>query len=39
MDKFEWCLGKGKSGEKHKGVREISPDHNESDEHIHKALH
>ncbi|VVB60272.1 HEPN domain protein [uncultured archaeon] len=39
MEKFEWCLGKGKAGEKHKGVREIHPDRKEADEHINKALH
>lgn len=39
MQKFEWCIGKGKTGKKHKGLRVIAPDKKESDAHIGKALH
>lgn len=37
--RFEWCLKQGKKGEKHKGLKKIRPDKEESKAHVEKALH
>ncbi len=37
--KFRWCLKKGEQGGKHRGLRKITPNKEESNEYIKKALH
>jgi len=40
MDKLEWCLEKGKTTKrKHRGLRAVEPDVEESKEHLKKAEH
>jgi len=34
---FHWCLKQGEKGDKHKGLRKISPDLKESQAHLQKA--
>lgn len=36
---FEWCLEKGKTERKHRGIRIIEPDNEKTKEHLKKALH
>src|SRR3989338_3832423 len=36
-DTFNWCLKHGEKGEKHKGLRKIEPDLEESEKQIKKA--
>ena len=36
-NKFKWCLERGKNGEKHKGIRKIKPNLEESENQIKKS--
>ncbi|MBU2637872.1 MAG: HEPN domain-containing protein [Nanoarchaeota archaeon] len=36
-NKFQWCLKKGETGDKHKGLKKIKPDYAEAEKQIKKA--
>ena len=38
-NKIKWCLGKGKEGKKHRGLKKVKPDLIKAERHIYKANH